>query len=403
MPSRKPKAPSENFWPEIFASRQRGPNPDDSTAERGLFISSQPFNPAARPPVAHLDLPWEQVMELRPRSWVTLDPAADSLSMLDLRRCAHRAASLLKPGGLFWFWIRDPDDIAATVNDSEDGESVPFDSTALPWPGEWVAERQAFVRPWRHYHELFRLFPFRLLSPTELTLDDGTRGYLLRAKRLSTVTTPSEVPPTERYAPDSLYHRFNRLEEPEILDDLLYGASRLALTPGDRVLSLGVNDAREWTMFQNPAASQLELWGIDHALEGIARARERYPEQKERLIHHSLDHLDDLKLPEFQAVVALNTLQVTTIDRDRLLSRLTRGRPQTPFLVSIPNCHFGGDEILRRPLDRSHRRHDRGPAFKDLRFLTRFFYRAGYSEVETFGTYDLFLLARGGVPSRGSV
>ena len=64
------------------------------------------------------------------------------------------------------------------------------------------------------------------------------------------------------------------------------------------------------------------------------------------------------------------------------------------LLASIPNCHFGPEDILRRPLRRDDPRHDRSLVHKDLRYLTRELYRSGFETVESFGTYDAFLLAR---------
>ncbi|MEZ6196634.1 MAG: hypothetical protein R3F20_13060 [Planctomycetota bacterium] len=67
--------------------------------------------------------------------------------------------------------------------------------------------------------------------------------------------------------------------------------------------------------------------------------------------------------------------------------------------MSIPDCHLGPHDVLRRPRDRRDPRADRSLVHKDVRFLARFFHRARFREIETFGSYDVFLLARG-APSR---
>lgn len=343
--------------------------------------------PIGKTPVVPLAAPWSTCRALAPRAWVALAPGADRLPLRSLRRVVHRAAFLLRPGGRFTFWLTDPDGIAR-----EAGEHA--------WPGHWVPERRAFVRPWRHYHELFRLYPLRLGSPKQPS--PTSDAYVVHATRIDPIPRPaserptSERPVEERYGPTSSYRSLDRLEEPEILDDLLYGVSRLRLEPASRVLTLGVNDAHEWSIFERPSASELELWGIDHSADAIAAARRRYPQHASRLLHASIDDLESLALPAFDAVLALNTLHVTTIDRDRVLRALTRlNTPGTRYLVSIPNCHFGANEILRRPLDRKDPRHDRSVALKDLRYLSRFFYRAGHPYLETFGTYDHFLFVAG--------
>jgi len=81
-------------------------------------------------------------------------------------------------------------------------------------------------------------------------------------------------------------------------------------------------------------------------------------------------------------------------DRDRLLEQLKNYlAPSCGVLISIPNCHFGAHDIERRPLRRDDPRHDRSLVWKDLRFLARWCYRSGFQHVETFGSYDAFLLA----------
>ena len=165
--------------------------------------------------------------------------------------------------------------------------------------------------------------------------------------------------------------------------------------PGQRVLSIGVNDARELELFEEVGARQLELWGVDWNHSAIAAARARFPAHAHRMLEHDLSEISAIDFPKFDIVLALNTLHCTSVDRDRVLQSLTMNTTaETQWLISIPNCHFGTRDILRRPIDRSDPRHDRSRALKDLRYLTRYFYRAGYQNVTTFGTYDWMLLVR---------
>ena len=108
-----------------------------------------------------------------------------------------------------------------------------------------------------------------------------------------------------------------------------------------------------------------------------------------------LADLSTLELPAVHCAILLNVLQCTSVDRDRLLRDLfERLTPDARLLASIPNCHFGSGDILRRPLRRDDPRHDRSLVLKDARYVARALYRAGFKTVETFGTLDVFLLAR---------
>lgn len=191
----------------------------------------------------------------------------------------------------------------------------------------------------------------------------------------------------QKYGAESPYRRFDRLEEPEILGDLCYAASRLRPEPGEVVLSLGCNDARELEMFDFEQRRDLEFIGVDVAPSAIEAARRRFPDENFSFVCEDLARVSSLGLPQIDIALVLGVLQCTSVDRDALLRDLMKQLgPKSRLLVSIPNCHFGRSDVLRRPLDRRSRRHDRSPVHKDLRFLTRTFYRHGFRRFESFGT-----------------
>lgn len=367
----------------------------DVTARGGPGTSLLLDAPGAAPGpgVLPLDLPWSELPPRGSARAVRLVPPATSLPLVALRRAFHRASWLLEVGGRFEWRARDPDAVRAATD-------------PVPWPGERVRVdgTEEFYRPLRHHVELARLFPLELGVPErETAAADASATPFIRcaAERIeeaSAIDDRGEDAGT-RYGPDSAYRRFDRLEEPEILDDLLHGIAKLRPGLAARILSLGVNDGRELSLvaecLDGDGTAGPELWGIDAAEGAIGAARARFPEHRERFLVADLSTLPDLGLPRFDAVLALGVLQCTTVDRDRLLADLgPLLAPRCGLLLSIPNCHFGSRDILRRPHDRSDRRHDRSPVWKDLRYLTRWCYRAGFDRVETYGTYDAFVLAR---------
>ena len=340
-----------------------------------------------------LNCRWELLPAAATFDRVVLAPLANRCSMVLLRRFFHRAVRLLKPGGRAEIEIRDPDRVRALCDQP-------------PWPGELneLFSRRERYRPLRHYLELSRLFPLECGIPKHTP---GSEALLqISFERLEEVDraggSQRVIDDEDRYRPDSDYRRFYRHEEPEILDDWLYGWSRLAPSQDDRVLSLGVNDGRELDVLsevlggsaQSETEIKPELWGIDHSASAIDAARRRFREHRSRFLHADLAQLPQLDLPRFSIVLALGVLQCTTIDRDQLLTDLSnRLKPAARLLFSIPNCHFGSRDILRRPWRRDDPRHDRSLVAKDLRFLTRWCHRAGFQRVENFGSYDAFVLA----------
>ena len=312
---------------------------------------------------------------------IVLRPLANQLSMIDLRRIGYLAQGWLSPGGTFQFATRDPNHYG---EDHWPGTSILGEGA----PPEWV-------RPLRQWVEWLRLFPFDLGMPRPSDEDPSLFLWSVRRERTrAEQEAGAELDVEAKYGVGSRYRQFDRLEEPEAADDLLYAFSRLAPGRAPRVLSLGVNDGRELDAVSAITERKPELWGIDASESAIERAREKFPEDRDRFFVADLNELSSMELPRFSVVLALGVLQTTTVDRDRLLCAL-KGilTPSARVLFSIPNCHFESYDIVRRPLRRDDPRADRSLLSKDVRLLTRWFYRAGFQRVETFGSYDAYVLA----------
>ncbi len=328
-----------------------------------------------------LDSPFGDLTAQEPKSLVLLTNLADQLTMIDLRRFVHRACRLLEPGGQLIFAARSPEQLARHFPER-------------PWPGEMHQGNR--YRPLRQYLELLRLFP--CFHPFLKTVGStGGDSFLLFSTRKMKETSLEKNTPDltldEKYGASSTYRRFQRLEEPEILDDLLHAYSRLRPQAGDKILSLGVNDGSELALFHEITSADLVFHGIDGSASAIKLARRRFPENASTFRVADLNRIDTLDLPDFQIVLLLNTLQCRTIDREALLSQMKPLlAPDARILISLPNCHFSPGDILRRPIDRKDPANDRSPTQKTLRYLARHFYRLGFTKIEAFGTYDAFLL-----------
>ncbi|MDF1839390.1 MAG: class I SAM-dependent methyltransferase [Planctomycetota bacterium] len=314
---------------------------------------------------------------------VLLEPIASTLSLRELRLYLHRCARLLKVGGEGHLVMANPDHLR--------------DLDPACWPGQPVSFEGELhrYRPLRQWWELLRLFPLEPKTPIAVPAGDVRAKFLwLRFERTNTASPLAQdfIDDDQKYGTDSSYRRFDRLEEPEIFDDWCYAASKLRPRPGETVLSLGCNDGREFEMFRPEQQNGARFVGIDVSQSAIDSARQRYAHE----FHcHDLMELQDLELGQVHIALLLNVLQCTSLDRDSILNRLMKQLSSNArLLISVPNCHFGARDILRRPLDRRSKRHDRSLIHKDLRYLTRFFFRNGFSRIESFGTYDAFLLVQ---------
>ncbi len=360
-------------------------------APRLVFLKAQgeqlPADPdpksSSPDPQYALDLEFEKLPLETEHANILLDPMAGTLSMRELRSYLHRCSRLLKVGGRGHMIVANPDHLKRLDPNCWPGQQLLFEGQLQRY------------RPWRQLWELLRLFPLNPQTPIPIPTGEISPKFLwLSFERTSDQSSlvGTYVDDDQKYGSQSSYRSFDRLEEPEILDDWCYAASKLRPKPGETVLSLGCNDGREFEMFSPQQQSGVRFVGVDISQSAIESARQKY----EHEFHcHDLTELQQLDLGPVHVALLLNVLQCTSLNRDLVLNQLLdQLSPDSRLLISFPNCHFGADDILRRPLDRRSKRHDRGLVHKDLRYLTRTFYRHGFGKIEAFGTYDAFLLVQ---------
>ena len=190
----------------------------------------------------------------RDESHIILESLVNELSLRELRRVLRSASDQVRVGGVVTLFLLDPD-------------RFPSDC----WPGEQhsIYDRPTRYRPLRQIYEIARLFPCRVRTPRPIAETPVVRVDL---ERLTDIPHRRDPDPRHRYGRETAYRRFDRLEEPEILDDLVYGLASMKPRPGHRVLSIGVNDARELELFEEVGSRQLELCGVDWNHSAIAAA-----------------------------------------------------------------------------------------------------------------------------------
>jgi hypothetical protein len=342
-----------------------------------------------------LDAPFKDFEALSKREAVVLGTLSNKMDMVDFRKVCHRASHQLVYGGVLHYLAHNPDRVLEECQQR-------------PWPGEAVefyGSREIY-RPLRQHLELLRIFGFRPGIPKAAVpgCDPTDSNYLVfsatKEQGLGVHIEGSCQESVhdrcdEKYGHGSSYRRFNRLEEPEIVDDMLYAMSRMNLRAGDTVLGIGSNDGRELQLFDRIGLTGLRFIGLDASSTAIAAARASFSESRHQFHVLDLIELPRLSLEPVQGVLLLNVLQCTSINRDQLLNDLKAlFDKRCAVLISIPNNHFLHGDLARRPLSRRDPRHDRSLVIKDLRYLTRYFYRANFKLTECFGSYDAFLLAR---------
>ena len=274
------------------------------------------------------------------------------------------------------------------------------------YPGERVGPGETLVhRPLRGWCDLAEGLGCRLLLPRAV---DATH-VALRFERLG-----SEAPwhvegrgaqgeaetRHERYGASSAFARVRKLEDPGFLLSFLEALGRVPLSPGARVLDLGVNRGDELAAFAwLSEPPDVTFVGVDHSPSALAEARARFPDPRHQFHEADLNALP-AGLGRFSLVVSVGTLQSPGVDDHALLRRLVQEHlePDASLLLGFPNSRFRDGEVVYGARVRNLREPDLSLLVKDLSFYRRYLHQHGF---RTFlgGKYDLLLTATRGQAS----
>jgi SAM-dependent methyltransferase len=207
-------------------------------------------------------------------------------------------------------------------------------------------------------------------------------------------------PPQERYGAASAFARVRKFEDAGFLLPWREAVARLRLSPGARVLDLGVNRGDELAAFEwATGAPGLRFTGVDHSASALAEAREAFPEARHVFVQADLNALP-AGLGRFEAVVSVGTLQSPGVDDRVLLRKLVQEHlePRAALVLGFPNSRFRDGEALYGARVRNLSEPDLSLLVKDLSFYRRYLHQHGF---RTFlgGKYDLLLTAVRGQPS----
>ena len=204
--------------------------------------------------------------------------------------------------------------------------------------------------------------------------------------------------PRERYGTDTNFGRIDKLEEPHFLADYCQALNSVKLSSDARILSVGVNNARELAPFQWLFAPRVfgnfQFVGIDYCKSAIARAMEAYPGPQFRFLCADLAEFKTGDLGRFHLLLSIDTLQSSTMDGKDLFLRLAKQNlhEKSAVILGFPNSRFVSGEIQYGARMKNYNRPDLSLLVKDLFFYRRYLQKRGY-RVQITGKYTVFLTA----------
>jgi hypothetical protein len=249
----------------------------------------------------------------------------------------------------------------------------------------------AVQRDWRAWCDLAEALLCRLHTPAPLP---GGRVRL----RLSLLGPEAEwhggPPDRERYTADEGFGALRKLEHPGFLLPLLAALQRVRPPEGGRVLVLGCHrgDEIEALGWLEPPPEGLEVVGVDHAPESLARARSRFPGA--RFEEHDINDLP-AELGRFHLALAIDVLQGPAVDDKRVLRQLVQRHlmPAAGLVLGLPNSRFRGGELVWGARTRNYREPDLSLVVRDLAAHRRYLQQHGFV-THVGGRYDLLLSAQ---------
>lgn len=251
-------------------------------------------------------------------------------------------------------------------------------------------------RPLRVWLELAERLGCRLHTPE----GDGvfvtlTFSKLGEASWHGTEDPEGERLESERYGRDSAFSRVQKLEEPTFLLDYIEALERVALGPGNRVLSLGVGRGDELIPLETlDEGHTLSVTGVDRAESALEIARERFSGSNYQFIDADLNKLKALELSRFDLILSIATFQSPGVRGHLLIRELVQHHltARGSLILALPNCRYRDGELVYGAKMKNFANPDLSLLVKDLAFYKKYLQQHRFRVFIT-GTYYVFLTA----------
>ncbi len=243
-------------------------------------------------------------------------------------------------------------------------------------------------RPWRVWLDLAEKLECRFLTP-ELISSTHVR---VRFEKLADAPLSKATNKTEKYGLASDFQRIQKLEESSFLLDYIESLERIPLKPQSRILSLGVNNAEEFKLFDYFDLSQsFSFVGIDHSASALSEARVRFADSKYEFICADINNLDRLELGKFNLILAFGILQSPSIDDRTILRNLVQNylTKQASLIIAFPNSVYKDGELLYGARMKNFSQADLSLLFKDLAYYRKYLHQHKFKVFITGKYYTL--------------
>lgn len=208
----------------------------------------------------------------------------------------------------------------------------------------------------------------------------------------------SEKKSEEKYGSDSTFARIHKMEEPAFFYYYHQALDNVKIENKKRILNLGINRGDEFVVIKNKLEAKtyqdIEFIGIDHSKSAIAEASRLFYENNCHFYAEDINHIDSLKLGQFDLLISIGTLQSPSIDFKPFFMKLIQEYllNDSAIILGFPNSRWLGGEVLYGAKVPNYTMSELGHLFSDVMFCKKYLQQKKY-RVTLTGKYYIFLTA----------
>jgi SAM-dependent methyltransferase len=181
----------------------------------------------------------------------------------------------------------------------------------------------------------------------------------------------------QKYGSGSIFSDIHKNEEAGFLHYFTQALRNVNLSSRRRILNLGINSGDEFELLERVAQNfeALELVGIDYCASAIEMAKKKFQHKKNvTLLEADINHLDDLKLGEFDLIISIGTLQSSNLEYNRVLMSIVQKQlsRKGAIILAWPNCRWVDGEMIYGAKMKNYPFSEMSNLYKDVNFAKKY-------------------------------
>ena len=255
-------------------------------------------------------------------------------------------------------------------------------------------------RGYRAWADLADVLDLRLLTPRGFDADTVVLRFQVLDQSADLHDYRSDVDPSEKYGVDGPFYTLQKLEEPAFLNDYLSALAEVPLRRGDHIVDLGAHRGDAFLPFAQQFPEwepELRFTGLDYCASAVADAQARFAGDNYRFQCTDLSQPQALDGLRCNLLIAIGTLQSTTLDGKDLFNRLLKNclEDRAGVILGWPNGRYLDGEVKYGARVKNFRKPELSLLIRDLAFYRKILQKKGF-RVTVRGRYYIFLTASRG-------